>query len=269
VECGKWQNECSNCLLKRDYPSSFFLDNSNRNFKRKKELFTNKKNLCIVPVSHWLEDLVRFSFFTSNYIKTIHNGVDLDVFNPNAKSQNVMNYDVNKSIILGVASPWDKRKGLDDFIQLRSYLDDSYTIILVGLSDEQINGLPNGIIGLKRTNNIDELAALYSKASVYVNPTYSDNFPTTNIEALACGTPVITYQTGGSPEAIDDRTGIVVPKGDIKGLVSAIKKIKDNPFSSDDCRKRAVLLYNKDERVMEYIRLYEELLKENKNEYGI
>src|SRR5690606_17211681 len=115
------------------------------------------------------------------------------------------------------------RKGLNDFLTLREILPDNYDIVLVGLKDN-INR-PRGIKIIPRTEDVHQLAKLYSTADIFINPTYQDNFPTTNLEALACGTPVITYNTGGSPEAIDDETGIVVKKGDIAGLASAIKEI--------------------------------------------
>lgn len=265
INCDKWQYFCSKCILHKDYPASLFVDNSKRNFYVKRELFTKNKNLTIVPVSKWLENLVKLSFFKTNSIKTIHNGVDLNVFKPTYDTNLLRKFNLQgRFVILGVAAQWDKRKGLDDFIQLRSYLDDNYIIVLVGLTKEQLNSLPDGILGLSKTNNVSELATLYSCASIYVNPTYSDNFPTTNLEALACGTPVITYQTGGSPEAIDNKTGIVVSKGDIQGLVSAVRKIKSHPLSSDDCRSRAVALFDREERFRDYIELYEKLLKESR-----
>lgn len=113
-----------------------------------------------------------------------------------------------------------------------------------------------------RTSSQEELIGIYSAADVYINPTYEDNFPTTNIEALACGTPVITYNTGGSPEAIDEGTGIVVEKGDITGLIQAIETIRTNgkAFYAQACRKRALQWFDKDKRFEDYLRLYEELL---------
>lgn len=158
--------------------------------------------------------------------------------------------------ILGVAAVWDKRKGLDDFLKLREMLPKDYKITLVGLTQKQVNVLPDGITGITRTTNVDELIQLYSNANVFVNPTYSDNFPTTNIEALACGTPVITYKTGGSPEAVDDMTGIVIEQGNIDGLVNAIIQMKNNPLLSSACRKRAEMCFDKDKCYEKYIRLY-------------
>ena len=162
--------------------------------------------------------------------------------------------------ILGVAAVWHKRKGFDDFIKLREMLSEDFVITLVGLSPEQVKMLPPGIKGITRTSNLDEMVQLYSEADVFVNPTYSDNFPTTNIEALACGTPVITYKTGGSPEAVDTKTGVVIEQGNINALADAIMNMRDYPLSSEDCRKRAEDMFDKERCFEEYIDLYNKLL---------
>ena len=121
--------------------------------------------------------------------------------------------------------------------------------------------LPTGIRGIQRTQNVNELAKLYSDSDVLINPTYADTFPTVNLEALACGTPVITYRTGGSPEAVDEKTGIVVEQGDIGALADAIRQMKESPLSSEACRKRAEEHFDKDKCFAKYIELYDELLR--------
>jgi len=258
IDCEKWKVECYECPLKSYYPSSFFLDNSKKNFHRKKSHFTSIDNLTIVTPSNWLKQLVNESFFKNYSTKVIPNGIDLSIFKET--NSNIMDkYGVrDKTILLGVASIWDSRKGLNDFIKLSLQLGSDYQIILVGLTKKQVPTLPSSIIGIERTENVEELASLYSAATIYLNPTYSDNFPTTNIEALACGTPVITYDTGGSPEAIDGSTGIVVEKGDIQGLEEAINVItSDNiNFLPKECRKRAESLFNKEDRFNDYVNLY-------------
>ena len=140
-------------------------------------------------------------------------------------------------------------------------MTEDYEITLVGLTQEQIEKLPIGIKGISRTESVEQLARLYSVANVMVNPTYADSFPTVNMEALACGTPVITYRTGGSPEIIDNKTGVVVEQGDVEGLVLAIKQMKEHQLSSIDCRNRAVQKYDKDKRFADYVNLYEEIIK--------
>jgi glycosyltransferase involved in cell wall biosynthesis len=188
-------------------------------------------------------------------VEVIHNGVDLKTFKPKVKE-----IKDNGHIILGVASTWDARKGLQDFIELRKILAMEYKIVLIGLSNKQIEQLPKGIQGIQRTENVEALVDWYNKASVFVNPTYVDNFPTTNLEALACGTPVVTYNTGGSPEAIDHQTGAVVDKGDIKALSKAVLAMFKNKATVKACRERAGNKFNSNERYTDYLRLYQEII---------
>ncbi len=263
VDCYKWKTQCETCPLTSSYPSSYFIDNSRKNLIDKRSLFTGLKNLHIVTPSNWLAEHVKKSFLSEYPVSVIHNGIDLKTFSPKLSSEIKKRYKlIDSKIILGVTNTWSKRKGLDVFIKLSQMLDSSYQILLVGLSKSQKKKLPSNVIGISRTENVNQLAELYSAADVYVNPTYSDNFPTTNLEALACGTPVITYNTGGSPEAIDNETGIVVEKGNDNALVEGIIKITRNgkEFYSAKCRERAMRLYDKDERYMDYLHLYEKLL---------
>lgn len=254
--CERWKTGCYNCPLKGDYPKSF-LDRSKRNYELKKKLFTANPNLHIVAVSDWLAGLVKKSFFKDKDIRVIKNGVDLDVFKPTNISDN------NKYCVLGVSGVWTKEKGLDDIILLRELLDrDSYEILLVGLNAEQIEKLPEGIKGLQRTESIAELASLYSNANVLINPTYADTFPTVNLEALACGTPVVTYRTGGSPEAVNEKTGIVVEQGDIKALACAIMSICSTNRNqlALDCRCRAENEFDRNERYADYLNVYRDVV---------
>ena len=264
VNCNKWKTECFDCPNIQSYPESWFVDNSRKNFRIKKELFTSVDNITLVPVSKWLDNVLTNSFFKGYPSKVIHNGIDLSVFNIIDSKLSLCNkYKLNQDrpILLGVAGVWDKRKGLADFIKIQNKNLD-YQIVLVGLNKTQIKSLPSSILGIERTESIEELAQLYNLADVFVNPTYEDNFPTTNLEALACGTPVITYNTGGSPEAIDENTGYVVEKGDIGGLIEKIELIskQGKRFYQSKCRERAERLYNKDDRYNDYIELYKEIL---------
>lgn len=256
--CSKWKTECRNCPQLKNYPTSVLKDRSRRNYYDKKKAFSGCKNLTLVPVSDWLNGELSKSFLANYPSITIHNGIDTDVFHPMEKESINSNY----KIVLGVASVWDKRKGLDEFIKLREKLPDNYLIILVGLSIDQISSLPNGITGIRRTENVEQLVSLYSSADVFVNPTLEDNFPTTNLEALACGTPVVTYNTGGSPEAIDEKTGFVVRYQDVDTLADKIKIICDEtPFTFANCRQRALNLYNKSIVFKDYLNLYNSILK--------
>lgn len=253
--CDKWKTECYECPLKHEYPNNLF-DRSNKNFQQKKESFTSKDNLTLVSCSHWLDGFISQSYFKNKRHFVIHNGVDTNVFHP-TKEKGI------KFTLLGVALPWTAAKGFEDFIHLRKCLPENmFDMIMVGLNKAQLKKLPAGIIGIEKTHNVSELVDIYSSSDVLVNTTYADNFPTVNIEALACGTPIITYKTGGSPEAIDEKTGVVVEQGNIQELVSAIKAMRESPLSSTDCRNRAVKMFNKNDCFKQYINLYNQLLQE-------
>jgi len=264
VGCEKWKTECHSCPLKTYYPASHGLDQSNRNFHDKKALFTGLDNLTIVTPSHWLKGLVKQSFLQRYPVEVIHNGIDLETFKPATDHLPEAIKKIGKKIILGVASVWDERKGLQEFEKLVPLLDEEYRIVLVGLSEEQIGKLPKEILGIARTENVQQLASLYSAAEAFVNPTLSDNFPTTNIEALACGTPVITYKTGGSPEAVDEQTGFITEQRDMEGVLSSVKEIAANGRKTytEPCRQRAVDHYNKEDRFRDYVELYDKMLGE-------
>ena len=264
VECHKWKKECNHCPQKKGYPSSYLFDRSKKNYYSKRRFFNLPDRMILVPVSNWLNDLIGESFLSGYPTQVINNGIDIENFS--IKNDNQYQEKLNlkdQFIILGVANPWSERKGLSDFIELSQHIKHDEKILLIGLNDSQINTLPSNIIGIKKTENISELADIYSMANVFVNPTYEDNFPTTNLEALACGTPIITYNTGGSPEAVSENTGFVVEQGNISKLVQAIKIIKDKgkSFYTRACRERAVEKYNKIERYSEYLELYQSLIQ--------
>lgn len=262
VNCYKWKTGCYDCKAEAGYTVSKYVDRSKSLYALKKRLFSAVKNMTIVPVSDWQAAFLKDSFLKNHSIHTIHNGVDLAKFRPMDGNHLRKKHEIEgKFVLLGVASPWNTRKGLDDFFKLNEMLPhDGFTIILVGLKPEQVKKLPEGIIGITRTENQQELAEYYSMADCFVNLTYLDTFPTVNLEALACGTPILTYQTGGSPEAIDEQTGVVVEQGDLKQVVSALYSMKCKPLSSDLCRKRAEKYFDKNKCFEEYINLYDSLI---------
>jgi glycosyltransferase involved in cell wall biosynthesis len=263
INCTRWESECYSCPKSHRYPESILSDNSRNNYFVKKRLFNTKSNLHLIVHSAWLESLVKKSFLGKLPIHLIPNGIDTDIFKPIENNIREKYNIKNRQIILGCASIWDKRKGFDDFLKLSENLDPQQIIMLVGLSKKQIQKLPPGIIGINRTENIQELAALYSSADVFVNPTWQDNFPTTNLESLACGTPVVTYNTGGSPEAVDTNTGLIVNKGDTKALSKAINMVlqKRKTFYSKQCRERAIQLFNYKRQFGEYLKLFQHLVE--------
>lgn len=262
ASCDKWKTGCYSCPEKKRYPSSIVFDNSKSNYISKKNTFGGVKNLVLVTPSQWLANLLKESFLNEYSAKVINNGIDLNVFKP-TKSSFREKYNLRDNyIILGVASTWDRRKGMKKFVEMSEVLGKDERIVLVGLSDKQLKEIPKNIIGISKTNNVEELVEIYSSADVFVNPTLEDNFPTTNLEALACGTPVITFDTGGSPESINSKTGIIVDEKSSKILYENISKIKvkgKNRYQTE-CVNRAQKLYDKFERYTDYVDLYKELL---------
>lgn len=257
VNCNKWETECYDCPLKSNF--SWFLDRSKTLYRRKRKVMADIDMTVITP-SRWLAGLVKRSFLSKYPVRVINNGIDLSVFSPTKSDFREKNNLLNSFIILGVASVWEIRKGLDTFIYLSSKLDQRFKIILVGTNEVIDKQLPDNIISIHRTANQTELAALYSAADVFVNPTLEDNFPTVNIEAIACGTPVITYDTGGCAEMLDNKSGVVVPKGNRELLLKAIQETCETPhFQSEDCISRASV-FEKKLRFNEYVSLFKSVV---------
>ena len=253
VGCNKWQSECDNCVQAKEY--SWFFDRSKYLFHKKKQLLGDL-DLTIITPSQWLSDLVKQSFLKDYPVKVINNGIDLSVFKP-TQSDFCKKYNCeNKYILLGVAFGWGKRKGLDVFIELSKRLDKNYQIVLIGTDDNTDKILPDNIISIHRTQNQQELAEIYSAADLFVNPTREENYPTVNMEAIACGTPVLTFNTGGSPEIPDDTCGSVVDKDDVDAMYSEIIRIqRENPYSKEACLIKAES-FDMHNKFREYIELY-------------
>lgn len=254
VGCQLWQEGCQNCPQLKSYPQSYGIDHSAENYARKKELFTGIERLHIVTPSQWLADLVKKSFLKEYPVTVIHNGIDTSVFKPTESDFRKQHGLENKKILLGVASPWTPRKGLQDFIKLAPMLPENWKIVLVGLSKRQLAHLPSNILGLERTNNTKELAQIYTAADVFFNPTYEDNYPTTNLEAIACGTPVITYDTGGSPESAGAGSHAVLHKSDLLGALELLRNLMADRVYSDKNKIDKYILFSA------YVGLYSSIL---------
>lgn len=225
AQCLKWEEGCFNCCQKRGYPQSIFRDNCSENYIRKRKAFCGVKFLTLITPSNWLAELVKRSFLNEYKVEVVHNTIDETIFRPTPSDFRLKYGLEDKKILLGVASIWDKRKGLEDFLELNQMLDDSWKIVLVGVNEKQIKYIPKDIVCIKRTNSSTELAEIYTAADVFLNLTYEDNYPTVNLEAQACGTPCITYNTGGSVESVPQKN--IVEQHDLKKVVSLIRDLVD------------------------------------------
>ncbi len=223
VQCDRWKIGCYKCPQISEYPKSA-VDRTKLNWTKKRNLFTGIPNMILVTPSHWLAGLVKESFLNAYKVQVIHNGIDTNQFKP-LENDFRKHYGLeDKRVLLGVATSWNDMKGYSDFIKLSSMLDDSNRVVLVGLNDKQLKELPDNILGIRRTASVKELVYIYSAADVFLNLSYCENYPTVNLESRACGTPVVTYNTGGSPESAGFEC-IVVEKGNLQAVVSAINNL--------------------------------------------
>ena len=228
VKCAQWKDRCAYsrpCSQLNTYPKTYSKASCSWNFEEKKRLFNlvPVDRMKLITPSQWLADLVGESFLKDFPVEVRHNTIDTDVFKPTPSDFRERYGIGDRLMILGVASPWTERKGLSDFVRLAGQLDsDKYVIVLVGLSEKQIKELPKSIVGLTRTDSREELAGIYSTADVFFNPTTEDNFPTVNLEAEACGTSVVTYDTGGCSETVQREGSHVVD-----GYEDAIRILKE------------------------------------------
>ena len=259
--CSKWETGCRDCPYPiHEYPSRAY-DNSRSMWRKKKELFSGIHEATIVAPSKWLAGFVKRSFLGTYEVRVIYNGIDLSVFKPvDCGFREKHGIESDRPVLLGVASTWNDKKGLDVFVRLAQCLDDRYVIVIVGTNEALDRYLPERILSIHRTENKQQLAGIYTAADVFINPTREETLGLVNIEANACGTPVVTFRTGGSPECIDDESGVVVDCDDIDAMREAIVDIcKNHPFSEAGCRKKAAD-FDRIERYREYVKLYEGML---------
>jgi glycosyltransferase involved in cell wall biosynthesis len=261
--CDRWQSICHNCPQRGAFPKSWLLDRSERNFIRKRDALTAIPDFTLVTVSDWMRREVAKSFLKDVPCRVIHNGIDLHTFRPRPETRVRSRYGIpTENYVLAVASLWLPQKGLPDLVRLASALPADECLVVVGRLDEgQRAAFPDGVCFIPRTADADALAELYSGALALVNPTWQDNYPTVNLEAIACGTPVVTYRTGGSVESITDRTGFVVEQGDVAGLADALRQIRDRDKAvyARTCRSYALQHFDRKDCFQDYIRLYESL----------
>ena len=253
INCKKWKEGCGNCSLRGNYPEAWLKDNSKSNFIKKKQCFTGVSKMLLVTPSQWLKNLVQESYLKDYECEVINNGIDLQVFKPTASDIRSEYGLQDKKILLFVASVWNDMKGEQIVYQLADELDDSFAMVMIGRKSSE--NIPDRIINIPRTQNVDELVKWYSAADVFVNPTLGDNFPTVNIEALACGTPVVTSNTGGSPEVAGNEYGCVVYSKEIEEFIDKINQCIKRGLTTEECREAATK-YDRDACFRKYVAIY-------------
>lgn len=264
--CDRWKTGCFSCPNKHRFPASYGLDRSRKNYLAKKASFSSVPSLTLVAVSKWIRGEVSQSFLSGIPCRVIPNGVDIKVFKPAEDIQILKGYGISRPhYYLAVASIWLPEKGFSDLLSLASLLQPDEQLVMVGkMTEKQKASVPKEVITIERTSDIQALAALYSGATAFVNPTWQDNYPTVNLESIACGTPVVTYNTGGSGESVVDETGIIVTQGDIQGLADGLHSIRsrNRDVWRSSCREYAVQHFDKRNAFQAYLDLYDELLSD-------
>lgn len=262
VGCEKWQTGCFGCSQLRQYPQCYGPGDVKGNYTRKKAAFTGVPNMTLVTPSHWMGRMAKASFLGAYPLQVIHTGIDLTVFRPRESDFREKYRCKDTFLLLGVAFGWTQRKGLDVFLDLASRLGPEFTVVLVGTDEAAERQLPTNIISIPRTQNQQELAEIYTAADLLVNPTREEALGLVNLEALACGTPVVTFRTGGSPECVDESCGCVVDRDDTDELCRQILRIaRERPYTSADCIRRASA-FRAEDRFGEYLALYKSVLED-------
>ncbi len=261
--CNRWQTGCHHCPQKKAFPASYGLERSRRNWRLKQQAIAGIPSLTLVAVSRWMQGELSRSFLKDIPCRVIPNGIDLETFQPRTNRDLMARYGITQPVFyLAVASIWLPEKGLPDLIGLADMLKSDEQLVLVGkLTAQQKATLPKGIVTIERTTDANALAVLYTAATAFVNPTWQDNYPTVNMEAIACGTPVVTYKTGGSMESITPQTGFVVKQGDVADLVRYLHEIREagKAYWHTNCRNHALQQFDKRQCFHAYIQLYENL----------
>ena len=258
--CVRWRDGCDHCPQLRSYPVCYGLDGSKRNYQWKQKLFTGLNRLTLVTPCEWLMENVRASFWGNQPARVIYNGVDLDRFRPAPSDLRAKHGITAPYLLLAVAAQWDERKGLRYLLEAAEQLGPAYQLAVLGLSQSQREALPQGVLGLPATGSVDELCQWYSAADVFCNPTLEDNMPLVNLEALACGTPVTVFATGGCVECVDDAVGAVTPKADVPAFCEAVRRVAAaKPALAAACLERA-RRFDKNACYQAYLSLYREVL---------
>lgn len=257
--CERWKTGCHDCMQLHSYPAAC-IDRTAKLWEQRRALFTQLDSLMVVTPSNWLAGLAKQSYFSKYPVRVIHTGIDLDVFQPSQEDYFAALRQEGKYIVLGVANPWNVKKGLDVFIELSKRLDDRFQLVMVGTTAQLDASLPANIISIHATQNPAELAKIYSSADVFANPTREETLGLVNAEALACGTPVVTFASGGSPEVPDSTCGCAVPRDDIAAFEQQLVRVcTEQPYSAADCRKRA-MHFDAAQRLEDYLDVYRSVL---------
>lgn len=254
--CYKWHNKCNHCRFNN---LTWFFDRTERMFNDKKELFGKIQKLAVIGVSHWIANEASKSpiLKDASIIRSIYNGINLSVFQTKDSDFKKKYHLEDTKIILGVASGWSVKKGLNVFLGLADKLKVDEKIVLVGNTPEKI--ISDKIIQIPTTNNVEELVDIYNAADVFLQASREETFGNVVAEALACGVPVVTNTSTANPELVNEKCGIVLEEFSIDNIYNAISEVLIKGKAQFECRDYAEHMFDKQESYKKYLNVYKEI----------
>ena len=264
--CDKWMTGCEACPKRMKDTPAYIHDCSNKIYRDRKNGYEAVDKLVVVGVSEWISNEARKSILKNAEIHTIHNGIDLDVFQPTASNLRERLGLSGKKVIIGPASKWLSTVNKDTYQHFVDHMDEDMVLLLFGCGDTSMT-VPANVRLYGFIHDRKQLAELYSMADVLVNCSREDTLSTINLEAQACGTPVVTYDSTGSKETVDDVVSRSVTAGNHEQLLTITKKVLANRAEQTtvQCRQFIVNEYDKKKNFVDYVHLFNQIMK-SKNE---
>lgn len=262
VNCNNFMQNCENCPKRFFPPRSILTDRSSKDLKLKRKLFSKIPNLAIVGCSEWIAGEAKKSFMKNMNVYSIHNGVDINIFKPRYTNlRNQLGLSESDFIVLGMANKWMQSRNFAMFQYLLTSIPD-VKIVILGCTDidkQKLKEISQNIYAIEFIFERILLAEYYSMADVFINLTHADTLPTVNMESICCGTPVITYNVGGSAELVDSTTGIIVEEDDLDGIKKAVLSMRKSPLKR--CSEVGFAKFSNEVCYEKYVRIFEELNK--------
>lgn len=272
--CDHFMHNCGHCWMLKDPAPK---DISNKGWTRKMHLLSDTDSVVFVTCSHWLADVARKSSLLQGYrIETIPNPIDTEVFRPQAKAAGRQKWGINPNaniILFGAANILDRRKGISYLVEALQLLKDNYPankqveVVIFGKNKSfDVSLLPFKVYELDTIHAQEDLAELYSAANVFVTPAIEDNLPNTVMEALASGTPVVAFNTGGIPDMVDHlQNGYLAQyksAADFAGGINYVLQHPDAQVLADNARNKVLQNFTNEFVAKRYLRLYQSLLSD-------
>lgn len=264
-DCEQWKTACKKCPRLNDYPSSLLFDRSQVQFERKRKLMSDMDMVSFAPVSKWLHNRLKQSFLKDKPAYVVHNGINTtDVFLPCDYTDLIKRHHLDgRYVVLSVAPDlMSPRKGGQWVLEVAKRMQDKpVTFIMIGVKEKSLNCSSN-VIYLAPIRDKKELAKYYSLADIFLITSQSETFSLTCAESLACGTPIVGFDSGGPTEVAPEPFGYFVPYARIDDLVSLISRSQSGNLQNakgDDCIKHAKSSFSNDRMCKDYLHLYEEM----------